>query len=210
MASTCFIILAALVISIIDVDVVEPYPEGAPESTCKDMRPQHKVGKNDSNPLIDPMGGISVYMIQASKKENVMPGDKVEVTIMSNAPEEYFEGFQVQARSKDEEVTDVSTIMRYGTFTVNDARVKTLCENGSVTHAVHEHMHNVSFTWTAPSQKLENIVFKATVVKGYSTFYMHLKSDVINENNSCNNVIPSIAIMAFAAIFALNQARSNY
>ncbi|XP_059174440.1 putative defense protein 3 [Physella acuta] len=167
--------------------MVEAYSGGAPEESCAAMRPGHHVVKgNWSSPLQEPLGGTPYFSI------HVLSGTitaESQVEVMIKADQHYFQGFSLQVRMAGQ--TNISDQVQYGTFTADD-ETKTICNSGGLTHKVHKQWTNKTVYWTAPKNPIDNLEFRATVVKEYNEFFMDVRSSVVNVVGSGVAIVPSL------------------
>uniref|UniRef100_A0A0B7ASW4 Reelin domain-containing protein n=1 Tax=Arion vulgaris TaxID=1028688 RepID=A0A0B7ASW4_9EUPU len=186
-------ILCVLGVAVLNQCLIQAYPDGAPEEACDSMNPSHQKADDPSH-LIESQTGKPFFSIHVDKV-NVDVNEDVYVTIV--ADEHYFEGFLIQAR----DVNEAGTAKKYGTFTVLSNKSQVLCNEQAVTHAVHKHFQNVTVKWTAPDMPVKNIQFKATVVKGFKTFFTNVRSDILNYSSSAISCLSSFLLMTFILCF---------
>ncbi|GFN96640.1 ferric-chelate reductase 1 [Plakobranchus ocellatus] len=141
---------------------VRAYSTGAPTTACDSMTPGHP---GQSEPLPGP------FSLTLSK-QNYIPFEVINVTI--NAPARSpFLGFMLQAR-------DNETGSLIGSFLPSQG-AKIIC-NQVLTHSSSDPKSSKTFTWRAPITGTARVQFRATVVKDYFTYYVGLRSSVLNPN----------------------------
>ncbi|KAG0414029.1 hypothetical protein HPB47_008823 [Ixodes persulcatus] len=129
---------------------------GAPSSQCDSMLPNH-AGST-------PQESAAPYNVS----RELQPDHTVKVTLTGTNP---FKGFFIQARRADDQEALVP-----GKFTVSDESViQTLnCEekqSSAVTHLDKSEKSEIVVFWTPPSDWDGEVVFRATVVQGYMTYW---------------------------------------
>lgn len=185
-----------LLVTALAVNHVQMYPGGAPDDACSNMIPMHHVNDTDmSTPLIQPQT-TSPYFTIIVNTTDVAPNGHVTVTI--KADQFYYEGFFLQAKI----VNDSSNNKQVGTFMADsNNNVTTRCNSQGITHSNNDKRFNTSVVWMAPGTKVYNIRFKATVVKGYATFFTNVYSQVLNPSTSSGPI--SVASLSLALFFCL-------
>ncbi|KAG1668403.1 putative ferric-chelate reductase 1 [Nymphon striatum] len=146
------------------------YPNGAPTSVCDSMLPDHNN---------EPQSVQSPFLVNA-----IYENGQVKVNVGDGATN--FKGILIEAR----DATDKTKIID-GTFSFDSSQqVKTLnCKSGTknaVTHASRDLKSKVDVIWTPPNGFSGNTIFKATVVKDYSDFWMNLDSESVEITASSN------------------------
>ncbi|XP_064625393.1 ferric-chelate reductase 1-like [Lineus longissimus] len=151
-------------------------PNGAPSSACINMVPQHRV---------DPQTSKAPFTIEISKSKYAV-NEPVEVTLLGTGGEQ-FEGFLLEARRVDPNAPG-GTSELIGTFAVPaglGSEVKTTCpgsKGNGLTHAKQQKRSSLKVTWTAPSGKTEgHLEFRATFVKNIGTFWINVKSPILDD-----------------------------
>ncbi|CAL1530743.1 unnamed protein product [Lymnaea stagnalis] len=140
------------------------YSDGAPETACASMTPGH--GSSTAT-------GQAPYQLSLNKN-TYNPGDVIEVTLSGNN-NETFAGFLIAARRVTGETDNA------GTFSPIP-NTHTACpgvSGNAVTHSSAAPKSSVTFKWTAPSFTQGDLVFKYTVVKSFSEFFVALNSSVL-------------------------------
>lgn len=145
------------------------FSHGAPETTCSTLTPNHGV---DSQTSVAPFEVIP-------GKQNVAPGSKITLMIKSSIGAQ-FKGFIIQARS------ETGSDSALGHFTSIPSDTKTMsCSGGNLnaqntaTHTSPDLKTSLQFEWEAPDYYEGPVVFFATVVQNYSTFWTGVKSATI-------------------------------
>ncbi|XP_016134459.1 putative ferric-chelate reductase 1 [Sinocyclocheilus grahami] len=154
------------------VGVVHCYGHGRVSEVCGSMMPSH--GSNSAQTSTAP------FNITADKT-TFKEGDQITV-LLNNQSEYQFEGFMLQARR-------VGSTTLIGTFTVTDSSVQLLsCDgvaNRAVSHTSDSKKSSIQAKWTAPtSGQLGDIEFRATFAKGFSTFWVGVKSSTVAYNGT--------------------------
>ena len=150
------------------------HPDGAPASNCENMAPSHGML---------PQTGPSPYKIKIAK-EYYMPGENVRVSIESSSDD--IKGYLIQARQ-------VGTNAAIGTFATLPANGKYVnCGNskGAITHSDRLAVKTINFDWVPPSSLAENVLFYATVVKDFSTFWVKLQSPQLSKKKMPTSTQP--------------------
>ncbi|XP_047483814.1 putative defense protein 3 [Penaeus chinensis] len=142
--------------------LVQGNSSGAPESACAWMSPWHE-------PYTEPQAGPSPYSFRLYEKE-LMAGGLVAVCLVGNEP---FSGFMIQAHDGS------GTVM--GTWPgsqLTSAAQPMSCENqnDTVTHVSSAMKQLVPLKWQSPVDYAGDVVFKAAVVKDYTTFWTDVTS----------------------------------
>ncbi|XP_069825141.1 putative ferric-chelate reductase 1 [Dendropsophus ebraccatus] len=142
------------------------YPNGQISASCDNMLPVH--GNNG------PQSSVSSYIITVSNK-TFSPGDVITVTITSTSGIDTFKGFLLEARS-------VGGNWINGKFTTTDSNAQILTcgtqPNAAVSHTNNNLKTSITASWTAP-QGAGPVLFRATVLNTYSTFWTGVQSDII-------------------------------
>lgn len=170
-----------IVMALTWLHTTESYPSGAPSSTCSTLAPKHQnVASQQSSPPFAVTAG----------KLSVAPGSKLKLMLTSTTGTP-FKGFLLQARQPD------GSDAAIGQFSALPNLTKTLtCAGGyqntpnTVTHADPSERGSLQFEWEAPDYYEGPVVFVATVVQDFSTFWEGVKSEHISvakraaDNNS--------------------------
>ncbi|XP_060725470.1 putative ferric-chelate reductase 1 isoform X2 [Tachysurus vachellii] len=153
------------------VGVCESYPSGQVTGSCDgNMVPNHGRAAQTSAPPYTVTTDSNIY------KE----GDTITVTL--SATTGTFTGFLLEAR-----LVGSNSVM--GSFSVMNSAAQTLScsgvSNSAVSHTSKITKSEIQTKWKAPtSGNLNNIEFKATFVRDYSTFWVGVKSAQITYNGT--------------------------
>ncbi|KAJ9583131.1 hypothetical protein L9F63_022523, partial [Diploptera punctata] len=145
------------------------YSSGGPESTCSSLVPGHKATAQTSAPPFEVI----------PSKQTVAPGARITLMIRSPIGAQ-FKGLMLQARNG--EGSD-SALGHFTSFPTDTKAVK--CPGGNLNApntATHENANlktSLQFEWEAPDYYEGPIVFYATIVQNYSTFWTSVKSDIV-------------------------------
>ncbi|XP_046584666.1 putative defense protein 2 [Haliotis rubra] len=146
---------------------------GANVGACSSMVPSHGGATTQSFP--------SPFTITPNSN-SYTPGKRIDVTLAGICGRP-FKGFLVQARQASDSTSTVSV----GTFAPSDNRAQTRCpSNPSITHVSGDLKSSITFSWTAPSTAQGHLVFVATFVESYSTFWAKQMSVVIRDESLSN------------------------
>lgn len=161
---------------------VTSYSYGPPLGACAGMFPKgHGVNSQTS---------VSPYEILVNAT-TYKPNDVIEITVNSTGLHDvtYFEGMMLQARRIACNVNDPTK--SHGMFSVmaGDQFLTTMdCESNTksaVVHMNHSKIESKVFYWKADfSSSVGHLVFRATVVKGKTTFCEKIYSPVIKDEAS--------------------------
>ncbi|XP_052399219.1 putative ferric-chelate reductase 1 isoform X1 [Carassius gibelio] len=153
------------------VGVVHCYGNGLVSAACDSMTPVH--GGNSAQSTNAP---FSITTDKTTFKE----GDQITVFLSSQSGDK-FEGFMLQARR-------VGSSTPIGTFTVTSNAQLLSCNgvaNRAVSHTSDDKKSSIQAKWTAPtSGQLGDIEFRATFAKGFSTFWVGVKSSTVAYNGT--------------------------
>lgn len=152
---------------------VNGHGTGAPLTRCDSMLPGHAGSSVQQSP--------APYNLSRELQQD----NTVKVTLTGSSP---FKGFFIQARRADDQDTLVP-----GAFTVSDdALVQTLnCEDkqsSAVTHQEKSEKSQIVVTWTPPSDWDGEVVFRATVVQSYMTYWERIFSPRLHISGSGDDV----------------------
>ncbi|XP_071522793.1 defense protein l(2)34Fc-like [Panulirus ornatus] len=150
-----------LLLLLAGVGEVWSYPDYVPQTTCKWMAPKH-------DPYGEPAPGPPPYRL-VTYHPRVLSEMPVPVCLVGALP---LMGFMIQAQDENG--------VSLGSWIVDDPKVGqtmncTMAED-TVTHVSKQHKQVVSFHWLPPANYSGTIVFKAVVVKEYSTFWTDITS----------------------------------
>jgi len=145
------------------------YGTGGPAGVCHDPYPHHHG---------HPRSLEASPFAMSLDKTQYNPGDTVKVTISSSGSSELFRGLQVGAHAVDGIWETL-----YGEFTKVPAGVQGFKYFSDVENCV---THNKNFSktgkveleWKAPNVSVGNIMFSATVLKDYETYWVNLTGDL--------------------------------
>eukprot|EP00057_Strongylocentrotus_purpuratus_P018511 XP_011672985.1 PREDICTED: putative defense protein 3 [Strongylocentrotus purpuratus] len=147
--------------------LVMAYPSGAPINACVNLTPGHRYS---ASVIIPPQTGPSPYSLSVSKNMYT-PSEVLTVSVTGRS----FRGILLQARLADDTLV--------GTFSDPPTNTKLLqCTDpgDSVTHTSYAHKEaGTSFTWTAPSSDVGNVIFTATFLLEYNEFWVKVTSQEI-------------------------------
>ncbi|RUS72655.1 hypothetical protein EGW08_019593 [Elysia chlorotica] len=184
-------LFAGLLMALCVFDLAWTYPLGAPDAACMNMMPMHYENKSSTNPLNQPQVGMPYFSIHVDRSMDLRPGETtsaststeawdlrpgemVEVTI--KADQYYFEGFLIQAHMNDM----YGTLKKLDGFTTFMPDTQLACGGKAVTHSEHKKYDSTKMYWTVPAMQEDSCMhFVATVVKGYSTFFMGVNSEMV-------------------------------
>ncbi|XP_053681862.1 putative defense protein 3 [Sabethes cyaneus] len=141
---------------------VSAFPDGAPADTCVKSRfnePNHGAARKQ-----DP--STSPFRVTASGN-TYGPGTQIQVDVSGH---DVFRGFFLQAR-------DAQSNEWIGEW-IESPNTKTIPECSSITHADNRDKERASFVWNAPKNGQGQVLFIATIVKNYGTFWANLIADV--------------------------------
>ncbi|XP_055864263.1 putative ferric-chelate reductase 1 isoform X2 [Biomphalaria glabrata] len=144
------------------------YEDGAPTSTCLTRYPKHGASAQTTS---------SPYTIKFDK-QSYNPSDQIKVTVSGTK----IKGIQMAAFRADDLSEEV-----LGQFSNMDAKLKAFTCFGEmpdnmITHSHDHSVQSVTVTWTAPSANVGHIVFKTTIVRDYSEFWVDIKTQLNSSN----------------------------
>ncbi|XP_055385328.1 putative ferric-chelate reductase 1 homolog isoform X2 [Condylostylus longicornis] len=148
---------------------INTYPSGAPESVCQTMLPFHGGG-------IPPQNTASPFRIDTTSTV-IGQGQTMRIEINANPPELIFEGFMIQARSRNPPYQVVGQFSE-----IPDGKIKLMNCNGVATSATHSdtsQKKGLSLEWNAPVDFLGQIMFNATVAQQYHQFWTGIPSEPV-------------------------------
>ncbi|KAH7946193.1 hypothetical protein HPB49_021317 [Dermacentor silvarum] len=136
------------------------HPDGAPESACATMIPEHKDAVGE-------VAGTSTPFKLVQDKRDFKAGDVVAVTLSSS--DTPFKGFFVKAFDENNK--------EIGQFEASsDTKAVTKCSG--VTHTSNAPKTTVKAVWKAPEGATGKVHFRATVVIDYHKHVTGLQSTV--------------------------------
>ncbi|KAM7287000.1 hypothetical protein ISCGN_030696 [Ixodes scapularis] len=149
------------------------YPNGAPLRQCTEMRPYHRpLGKPKTYPTYMPQTGSAPYSVTAEKQADQVINVKLNGT-------QTFKGFFVQAR----EGTDLDKLVP-GSFIFNASEIRSVNCNGvantAITHTSNVDKTEISTSWIGPAGYNGSVIFRATVVERFTTFWLDIRSAPLN------------------------------
>ncbi|KAG7526523.1 hypothetical protein JOB18_041411 [Solea senegalensis] len=173
------------------------FPNGSVAYSCAHMIPGHPPYKpSNSNPPFTVSTSRATYR----------PGGVITVTLeVNNSSSSYFEGFLLQARSKDEN----ALLWPVGKFTnINTTMFTALhckdIKNSTVSQATGAKKKKVELTWEAPSNSNHgDIYFSATLVQDYRTFWVQLNSSSVRRDTSSATGVISSSVFLFISLLIL-------
>ncbi|KAK6165998.1 hypothetical protein SNE40_022795 [Patella caerulea] len=142
---------------------VYSFGSGAPIKACVNMMPVH--------PNVSPQTSTSPYTIAVSST-TYKPSQQITVTISGGGNHQ---GLLVQARKS-------SVATPIGTFSTPSAQTKTTqctATGDSWTHSSNTNKTTSTVIWTAPSNDMGDITFKATVAQDYNTYWLNHQSQAL-------------------------------
>lgn len=159
--------MASIVLIVCTLTGIQAFPGGAPFTTCYTRYPIHgnALAQTSANP----------YSITLSAT-NYNLGDTVKVTISSHGSSTPIMGFQITA------IRESCPLEIVGKFDDTISSSKSMAfscagvEKNMVTHRNSDRVNSVEFEWTALSNDSGNVIFQATVLKDYGTFWTNVSS----------------------------------
>jgi len=149
--------LAGLLVAVFCVSWgTEGFPQIAPKQACWTMRPLHSGS---------PQRGTAPFRIVAPTTYS--PGQEYEVTLNATGSRR-FKGFLLQARTSRQDAA--------GTFRATQQGTQVQCDNEALTHNSAQEKTHIKGMWRAPATAVGAIVFKATFVESYSTYWVGVTS----------------------------------
>ncbi|CAF4085300.1 unnamed protein product [Adineta steineri] len=136
------------------------YPEGAPQSVCNTMMPNHDIPIQQCQPK---------YIIQSDKSE-YNTNDIVRITVRGSTDRDYFKGILLIAKNENNQQI-------IGTWSITNSSIKTIAcdekENTGITHVSNDDKLQIEALWHSPSVLPEgNTIIKATIVKTYGEIFV--------------------------------------
>lgn len=159
-------------------DTADPHATAtAIDAACKGLPPTH--GTNV------PLAATAAPYTLSVARDHISRGDTISVHLQGNDESVKFRGFLVQGR-------DVATGRPVGQFAVrgDDVDVKTIdCVRAGSRNTVfqkrsHEDKQYVDFVWQAPEDFDGRVVFDATVVKTFDTYWTGVESPVVTVDSN--------------------------
>lgn len=150
--------------------LVAAHETGAPPEACKDFATKHHLDHDETKPRYEPQTGPAPYKITA----NPTSGGQAEITIAGVG--EKFRGFMIQGNDGSGKIV--------GTFEEGKESQNRVCSGGdpgnTATHINPEEKPVIELVWKAPEGFTGKVVFRATIVKDYETFWYDVKSNELN------------------------------
>eukprot|EP00117_Sycon_ciliatum_P018782 scpid21150/ scgid1689/ Putative ferric-chelate reductase 1 len=163
-------------------------PTGAPTEACDNMTPNHRTHSQ---------GGDGGYQIYHNIGTAYRAGNKYNISINGTENPE-FRGFFCQVRTEDGDnaASAVGTFVN-GSFAPNDGGTRlSSCAPASigVTHTNNLDKEYRSFIWQAPAVGTGPVQIWCSFVKVKLLFWVHVKSDVIQENTTGVTTQPPVVV----------------
>ncbi|KAK0063036.1 ferric-chelate reductase 1 isoform X2 [Biomphalaria pfeifferi] len=158
------LIVLLLAVSLL-VDRAECHRNGQGiDGSCADLTPQHSASAQNSVPP---------YTITFSPT-SYTASQSISVTLSASSSKP-FKGFMIQARN----ASSCSTSAQ-GSFTIV-AGTTTACSNAALVHSSSS-FNTLTTNWIAPSTSVGHIVFRASFVQEYTTFWTNVVSVVLQDS----------------------------
>ena len=148
------------------------YGSGSPRSQCGSMTPGHGL---------QPQANRNAPFLVKLSASKISKGSEVIVELKSNSGET-FKGFIIEARSASGD----SIIGTFETISSDDAKYLN-CDStpqSAVTHTNNRPKKSVKVRWSPPSDFTGNVKVLGSFVKGYSTYWVKLESEILEVKNS--------------------------
>ncbi|KAK3592567.1 hypothetical protein CHS0354_000897 [Potamilus streckersoni] len=157
------ILADSLLLGILIFGQVMCYPNGAPQSACSSMIPNHGASAS-SIP--------SPYNITTSKS-TYKPNEEITVIIKDVSGENAIRGFLIQPRRKSS-ISHPNTVgsLTGGSMTRNPCTASM----AALTHTNNNNTSTVNITWKAPADARETVVFVATIVQRKEIYWLNIQS----------------------------------
>ncbi|XP_050689039.1 putative defense protein Hdd11 [Eriocheir sinensis] len=138
------------------------YPDQVPDSACAWLAPWHK-------PYTEPAQGPAPFKLR-TYHDRAVAGVPMPVCLVGARP---FLGFMLQAQDE----ASGETLGAWEVPAASPAATMTCSKtNDTVTHSSGEHKQVVALSFLPPDDYNGTVVFKATVVTSYSTYYADITS----------------------------------
>ncbi|KAH9389111.1 hypothetical protein TYRP_008465 [Tyrophagus putrescentiae] len=157
----CSLLFSLSLALLLLVDDTFSWPSGAPEKTCSTLLPRH-----GGTPAKEAQEGP--YTLQQSTS-SYQAGDQVKVVLRSPTNVS-FKGLIVQA-------VDPESGKTIGSF-AEGRGLKNIDSCSSVTHSDNRNKKSATLVWNAPKTGNGSVIFRATVVQKYDTFFRGVISAV--------------------------------
>ncbi|KAM4720905.1 putative ferric-chelate reductase 1 [Rhinophrynus dorsalis] len=164
-----------IVLAILFPQYISAFPNGIVEGSCTTMMPNH--GVSDQNTT-------SPYSLTLSK-DTYRAQENLTVTLHSTFDGVHFKGFMIQARNGSSKIP-LGTFLTSGT----DSQILT-CDNrkSAASHTSNSLKTSVQVKWMAPSSKISNIQFRATVVQVKEIYWMNVRSQSLTYSSSGSQLL---------------------
>ncbi|KAK6165671.1 hypothetical protein SNE40_022554 [Patella caerulea] len=166
------------VIAALNVIFIHAYPQGAPNSVCVSMVPNHSG---------QPQQITATNTLELSSN-TYSANTPITVTLKGAKV-----GFLIQARRENGGATPVG---KFSSVPTNTQTLACSGDDNSVTHKGRVNANDLTFTWTPPSTDVGNIIFYFTVVKSYAVFWVGQPSTTLtyqmtapSNTNNMNEVV---------------------
>lgn len=147
----------------------DAYSTGPPSSACRTMMPSHRA-----QPSSDP----SPYVVAFSRRSQPSSQRYVDVTISSPDGVSTFKGFMLEAKK----ATGRNAGQVVGTFN-NPPRFSAMqlaCNRRAMSHSNRRVQNSITATWRAPRPATDQVLFTATVVQSFSSFWTNITSELLD------------------------------
>lgn len=155
----------AVLFLVVLLSAADAYPDGPPPDACVHMTPGHvpnPPGAHADSPYsVDILGGVYNYSAN----------QEIRVKISGGA----YKGFFIQARAADGSSTDPLGIFVYPPKST-EIRDCSGFNSSAIAHTNSNQKRGKTFTWIAPEEFYDPIVFVATVVRNYANYWVQLPS----------------------------------
>ncbi|XP_033738341.1 ferric-chelate reductase 1-like isoform X2 [Pecten maximus] len=173
-----YLILVCGLTSLPWIPIVNGYSSGAADQACPNLQPWHSGTRPSTLP--------SPFVITVSKT-TYAPRDQITVTIQA-CPGYTFKGFLIQPRLVQYYEQDVKVGV-FGNYL--NSRFKYACPDTrlgtrgqALTHTEASDKTNMRFVWQAPQVPQGHVLFRATIVQQFSTYWMGVSSPVVYDQFS--------------------------
>jgi hypothetical protein len=163
-------------------------PDGAPDGTCREMKPHHNGSQEmeTDSPYkiyVKKVDRSTYNLVLRNKKDNGTP----------------FKGFILQARD-DNYDSPVGEFFLKGSNAIKFMNCSMAFPMSSITHTNREPKVSVEVDWKAPTGFKGDVVFKATVVQQFNTFWADLEEEVHVNNEAHQVAAPSMVFLLAMAL----------
>lgn len=207
MVAKCFFMWVWLGLAVVLLALVplgsQAFKDGAPLYACEFMKPGTRQGgvTGDEGHVTQSQNDLPTYgnsrfppfhIVIQGEALTYSPGMSYQLSIVANQSmgSNMFKGVLLMARSVTCASSSPSTIEvtnnAIGSFSVPSiSALKTLdCFEivaSAVTHSTPQYKINETITWRAPDSSSGNLVFKATIVHGLTTYWTDLYSPILRD-----------------------------